>query len=51
MSKWLRSFCVWRVSSQAMRSALLEDIEGAQGDVAEIADGRGDEVEAGGEFF
>ena len=27
-----------------------EDIEGAQGDVAEVADGSGDEVEAGGEF-
>ncbi len=26
----------------------LEDIESAESDVAEIADGRGDEVEAGG---
>ncbi len=30
---------------------VLEDFEGAESDVAEIADGRGDEVEAGGEFF
>ncbi len=27
----------------------LEDVEGAQGDVAQVADGGGDEVEAGGE--
>jgi hypothetical protein len=26
----------------------FENVEGAEGDVAEIADGRGDEVEAGG---
>ena len=26
-----------------------EDVEGAEGDVAEVADGCGDEVEAGGE--
>ena len=30
---------------------VLEDFEGAEGDVAEVADGGGDEVEAGGEFF
>ena len=29
----------------------LEDVEGAKGDVAEVADGGGDEVEAGGEWF
>ena len=28
----------------------LENIEGAQSDVAEVADGRGDEVEAGSEW-
>ena len=28
-----------------------EDAEGAEGDVFEVADGRGDEVEAGGEGF
>jgi len=27
----------------------LEDVKGAEGDVAQVADGRGDEVEAGGE--
>jgi hypothetical protein len=27
----------------------LENVEGAEGDVAEVADGRGDEVEAGSE--
>jgi hypothetical protein len=30
---------------------LLEDIKGTEGDVAEIADGGGDEIEVGGQFF
>ena len=43
----MSSFWVWRVSSQAMRSTLLEDVEGAEGDVAEVADGSGYEIETG----
>ena len=54
----LRWGCDLEVVEQLLRLAgvfagdavdALEHIEGAQGDVAEVADGRGDEVEAGGE--
>ncbi len=30
---------------------LLQDFKSAEGDVAEVANGSGDEVETGGEFF
>ena len=37
---------VWRVSSQAIASHFLQDSQGAQGNVFEVADGSGDHVEA-----
>ncbi len=39
---------MWRVSSQAIRSTSFENLKGAMGDVCEIADGSGDEIQSAG---
>ena len=36
---------MWRVSSAAMRSASFKHPKGPEGDVLQVADGRGDDVE------
>ena len=47
ISKWFSSFCVWRVSSHAMRSTLFQHPQRAQRDVFKIANGRSDQVKPG----
>ena len=49
MAKWLRSFCGLAGVFAGDAVGVLRTSKGAEGDVFEVADGSGDEVEAGSE--